>query len=101
MFHTENARMLSVFYLNLLFLACERMLPPRWVVFRVVTGKFTVGCCAHCAPAVQERLHIHPPVDANPPPKPLSKSQLKEVHMLNGRLTPKGVNTTGGGHYGS
>ena len=34
MFHTENARLLSVFYLNLLFLPW--MLPRWWVVFRVV-----------------------------------------------------------------
>ena len=38
-FHTENARMLSVFYLNLLCLPCECMLPWWYVVFRVVTGK--------------------------------------------------------------
>ena len=37
MFHTENAKMLPVFGLNLLCLACGRML-PWWVVFRVVTG---------------------------------------------------------------
>ena len=44
MFHTQNARMLSVFYLNLLFylnLPCGRMLPLWWLVFRVVTGKLT------------------------------------------------------------
>ena len=28
MFHTENAKMLPVFCLNLLCLACGRMLPP-------------------------------------------------------------------------
>ena len=51
MFHTENARMLSVFYLNLLFLPCGRMLPQWWVVFRVVRGQL-IYCWAlyvHCA----------------------------------------------------
>ena len=41
MFHTETARALSVFYLNLLFLPCGRMLPWWCVVFRVLTGKRT------------------------------------------------------------
>ena len=34
MIHTENARMLSVFYLNLLFSPCRRMLTRWWVVFK-------------------------------------------------------------------
>ena len=41
MLHTENARMLSVFYPNLLFLACGRMLLRWWVVSRVVMGKLS------------------------------------------------------------
>ena len=36
MFHTENARKLSVFFLSLLFLPCWRMLLP-FFFFRVVT----------------------------------------------------------------
>ena len=43
MFHTDTARMLSVFYLNLLFLPCGHMLPWWWVVFRVVMGKPTAN----------------------------------------------------------
>ena len=42
MFHTSNARMLSVFHLNLLFLPCGRVLTQWWVVFRVVTGKLII-----------------------------------------------------------
>ena len=41
MFHTDNAAMVSVFCLNLLFLPCGRTLPRWWVVFKVVTGKLT------------------------------------------------------------
>ena len=51
MFHTESARLLSVFYLNLLFLPSGCMLPWWWVLFRAVTGKLAY-CCAllpHCA----------------------------------------------------
>ena len=36
---TLKSRLLSVFYLHLVFLPCGRMLSQRWVVFRVVTGK--------------------------------------------------------------
>ena len=39
MFHTEKATMLSVFYLNLLFLPRGCMLPWWLVVFGVATGK--------------------------------------------------------------
>ena len=52
MFHIENARLLSVFYLNLLFLPCGHMLPGWWVVFRVVTQQLrgsvsTLGSARH------------------------------------------------------
>ena len=45
-----NARVLSVVYLNLLFLSCGRM-PPRWMAFTVVAGKLTwdFALCARCA----------------------------------------------------
>ena len=43
MFHTKNARMLPVFYPNLLILPCGHVLPCWWVVFRVLTGKLTIG----------------------------------------------------------
>jgi len=38
-FHTENARMLSVFCPNLLFLPGGRMLPRRWSDFQGGHGK--------------------------------------------------------------
>ena len=53
MFHTENARMLSVFSANLLFSPCGRMLPWSWVVFRVVTGQliyYRALCLTNAAP---------------------------------------------------
>ena len=36
-----NTICFTLFYLNLLFLPCECMLPPGWMVFRVVMGKRT------------------------------------------------------------
>ena len=53
MFCTANARLLSVFHLNLLVYAFGRML-PRWrVIFEVVMGKLTY-LWALCARAVPE-----------------------------------------------
>ena len=51
MFHTENARMLSVFYPNLLISPCGPVLPRWWVGFRVVTGPLACnwGLCGRCA----------------------------------------------------
>ena len=53
MFQTENARMLSAFYLNLMF----SPLPQWWVVFRVVTGKqiYHWALGPRCVRAVQKR----------------------------------------------
>ena len=61
MFHTENARILSVFYVNLLFLSCGCTLPRWLVVFRVVMGKLIYYgalrlLCARCAETPQLKV---------------------------------------------
>ena len=50
-FHTANARMVSFFCVNLLFLPSGRMLPQWWVVFRVVKGTLPYhwALCPRCA----------------------------------------------------
>ena len=56
-FHIGNARILFVFFLNLLFWPCGRMPPRWWVTFRVVTGMpiHDRTLCTRCARAMQKR----------------------------------------------
>ena len=61
-FHSENARMLSVLYLNLLFVPRGRMLPRWWVGFGVATGKLPLGAVpALCR--IAPSLCIRPTMD--------------------------------------
>ena len=56
-FRTEDARMLSAFYLNLLFLPCGHVLPRGgWFYGWSSESYITIGHCVRCACAVQNRL---------------------------------------------